>query len=119
MHEFSLNPVVVKDKLFDSAKSFIDEKLDAVRATIEVKISQIVSPAVYYLIIAVLGFCATITILLIAGHFLNRWLDSDYLGYAILLAFFFVVIVFHFIFRETYLKLIRKFLFRFGKEQEV
>ena len=116
--EFTLNPVEIKNKLFDTVKNFIDEKLNAIRAEFNAKISQLASPAIYFLMIAVIGFGIIITLLLTAGHFLNEWLNSDYLGYIILLVFFLIVLILHFVFSKTYFRLIRKFLFALMKDKE-
>ncbi|MGV3602125.1 MAG: YihY/virulence factor BrkB family protein [Dyadobacter fermentans] len=109
------NAAAVKDKVLDSVYTFIDEKINAVREEIEARISRIVSPAFYYLVIAVLGFCAFMTVLLIAGHFLNVWLDSSFLGYIVLLGLLLVLTAACVFGRKTSQGIIRKMLFRGSK----
>ncbi|MCF0069618.1 YihY/virulence factor BrkB family protein [Dyadobacter sp. CY261] len=112
---FSLNPAVLSNTLFQRVSHFIDEKLDSIRAEINNKVSRATSPIVYYLLMSLLGFVILVTILVIAGHFLNSWLDSDYLGFVILLALMVIALVVHLLFRKQFQQLISKLLFRLGK----
>lgn len=115
--EFALNPVVMKDKLFDTVTAFIDSKLNAVREEISSKVSKVVSPAVYYLIMGVVGFCILVTVLMLAAHFLNEWMNSDYLGYVVLLGLMVLLTVLQVVFKTKSQSLIRKLMFRISKEE--
>ncbi|NIJ52809.1 YihY/virulence factor BrkB family protein [Dyadobacter arcticus] len=103
-----------KNKLFSFFTDFIDEKLDKVRAEIKAVIAKIASPVTYYGIFALLTFTIAITIILILGDLINRSLDSDYLGFVILLALSFVILGLIFVYRKNLIGGIRKMLLRFG-----
>ncbi len=75
----------VKNQLFDKVGDFVDSKLAIIRAEIEGMISKMITPAVYYAVLVIIGFGIVISLTLITGHFLNVWLDSYFLGYVILL----------------------------------
>nr|WP_295927563.1 YihY/virulence factor BrkB family protein [uncultured Dyadobacter sp.] len=115
-HEW--NPLILKNKLFDSVTHFVDTKLHAIREEIESRVSGLLSPAVYYLLMAVLGFGIITAMLLIAGHFLNNWLNSDYLGYVVLMAFLILVVGLFVLLKKQSQSLIRKLLFKVGKQTE-
>lgn len=80
-----LKPEVVKSKLIDSVTSFVDDKLNTIRAVINTTISRLTSPVLFYTVGFVMFFMILIVGTLIIGRLLNQWLDSDYLGYVILL----------------------------------
>ncbi|KQS33881.1 YihY/virulence factor BrkB family protein [Dyadobacter sp. Leaf189] len=111
-----IDPVAAKNKLFDTVTNFIDDKLNAIRAEVYGRVSKMASPAVYYLLAAIIGLCIMITILLVAGQLLNRWLESDYLGYLILLGFVILLLVLHLALKNKIRDLIGKLLFKVSKE---
>jgi hypothetical protein len=55
---------------------------------------------------------------ILLGTFLNKWLDSDYLGYLILLGVFILKLVIWIVFREKLIQFIRGIIVRFVKIKE-
>jgi membrane protein len=80
-----LNPVAIKNKLFDSVTEFIDAKLEGIRLTIRETAARLTSPFVFYIAAFLTFFMILIVSTLIVGRLINQWIDSDYLGYVILL----------------------------------
>lgn len=115
-HEW--NPLALKDKLIDSVTHFVDTRLHAIREEIERKVSGLLSPAVYYLLLAIFGFGVITALLLIAGHFLNEWLNSDYLGYIVLMAFLVLMVVLFAMMKKQSQSLIRKLLFKVARQPD-
>lgn len=106
----------LKEKLLDSVNHFIDTKLNAIREEISEKITSAVSPAVYYALMGIIGFCILTAMMMIAGHFLNVWLDSDYLGYVILLGLMFILTAVCIVYRKPAQEAIRRMLLRIGSK---
>jgi len=51
-------------------------------------------------------------VILLIGHFLNNWLNSDYLGFVILLGFTLVVFALSFIYRKKFLEAMRNMMMK-------
>jgi membrane protein len=88
----------------------IDDKIDALKAEIKVKLSEFATPVVYYCLVALFAFVVVITIILLLGSLLNRWLNSDYWGYVILLVLAVILIPVSIIYREKLTRAIRTIL---------
>jgi len=81
-----------KNQIIDKVSDFVEGKIAIIRAEIEGMISKMITPAVYYSVLVIIGFGIVILLTLITGHFLNVWLDSYFLGYVILLLLSLVLI---------------------------
>ena len=110
-----LNPVTLKNKLVESVTRFIDDRIASIKSQIIAKVATLGSPIAFYAVVGILAFIITIILILLAGHFLNFWLNSDYLGFVILLGFILVMLSLVFIYRNQCLQMIRKMLTRAGK----
>ncbi|WP_221393250.1 YihY/virulence factor BrkB family protein [Dyadobacter sp. NIV53] len=95
---------------------FIDDKFDALAKEAGKRIGQIPATGVFYVLIFVVVFAVVVTFLLLIGQLINRGLNSDYLGYLILLAFFVVVIVLGIVFRKNTTELVEKVISRSVKD---
>lgn len=102
-----------KENLMQMMIRFIDEKFDDLAEVVGKKLGQVPATGVFYVLIAILVFSILVTCMLLAGQFINRWLDSDYLGYLVLLAFFMIIMIAFIAFRKNTLEAVRKIMVRF------
>lgn len=112
-----LKPEAVKSKLIDSVTSFVDDKLNAVRAVINTTISRLTSPVLFYTVGFVMFFMILIVGTLIVGRLLNQWVDSDYLGYVVLLGACFIIIALVVLLRTKITIFLRRTLFKLMEEK--
>ena len=99
-----------RHQLVDKVTDFVESKIAILRAEIEGMISKMITPAVYYAVMVIFGFGIVITLLLLSGHFLNVWMNSDYLGYVVLLAFALLLIGVSITYRKKFQETIRRAL---------
>lgn len=99
-----------RHQLVDKVTDFVESKIAILRAEIEGMISKMITPAVYYAVMVIFGFGIVITLLLLSGHFLNVWMNSDYLGYVVLLAFALLLIGVSIAYRKKFQETIRRAL---------
>jgi len=97
----------VKNQLIDKVTDFVEGKIAILRAEIEGMISKLITPAVYYAVLVIVGFGIVISLTLISGHFLNVWLDSYYLGYVVLLGLCIILIAIALTYRKKLTEFIR------------
>ncbi|GGC14085.1 YihY/virulence factor BrkB family protein [Dyadobacter sediminis] len=102
-------------KLFLPVKNFIDKKILEVKNEITAWIANLATPVTYYSIIAVLGLLIVIVVVLLLGYILNRWVDSDYLGFVILLVFTLVLLSLFLLYRKKAFGQIKRLLMRLGR----
>ena len=57
-----------------------------------------------------MAFSIVITLILLSGYFLNLWLQSDYLGYVVLLGFFLVMMSLSVLYQRKFREMIRQML---------
>jgi membrane protein len=114
----AVNPAVIKKAFLSTFTDFIDEKLAGVKAEMTNAFLKVASPVTYYGIVAIIAFCIVITVLLILGRLLNNWLDSDYLGYVLLLGFTLAIFAASFIYNKKLMAMIRKMLFKLGDDDK-
>lgn len=88
----------------------IDDRIDELKAEIKGKLSTFITPAVYYAIVALIAFTIAITLILVLGSLLNRWLDSYFLGYLIILGVSIILIPVLLFYRTHVLHFIRKMM---------
>ncbi|MHA4736777.1 phage holin family protein [Dyadobacter sp. MSC1_007] len=104
----------IKDTLF----KYFETRIDLFKIETRDKIERAVVMGVYAAILLCLALTILILLVILLGTFLNKWLESDYLGYVILLGVFILKLVITIIWRETWIKLLRKIIVRFVKDKE-
>jgi membrane protein len=113
----ALKPEAIKNKLIDSVTSYIDDQINAIRAVINVTISKLTSPAFFYTIAFVMFFTILIVSTLIIGRLLNQWVNSDYLGYLILLGACLLTIAVVVMLRGKITRFFRSMLFKLMQDK--
>jgi len=101
------------ETLMQSIIRFIDDKFDELLKEISGRIGLVPATATFYILMAVLAFTILVTCILLAGQFINEWLNSDYLGYLILLAFFAILMISCIFFKNSIFEMIRKIMIKF------
>jgi len=101
--------------LIESVTAYIEDKLALIRAEIESTIAKLITPAVYYIVVAVIVIAIIISLTLVTGHFLNKWLTSDYLGYVILLGLMLIILALGFLNQKRCMEIIRRMMMQKGK----
>ena len=104
----------IKDTLF----KYFETRLDLFKIETRDKIERAVIMAAYAALLLCVALVIVILIVILLGTFLNKWLDSDYLGYLILLGFFVIKLVLWITLKETWIRLIRKVIIRFVQIKE-
>jgi hypothetical protein len=104
----------IKDTLF----KYFETRIDLFKIETRDKIERAVVMGVYAAILLCLALTILILLVILLGTFLNKWLESDYLGYVILLGVFILKLIITIIWRETWIKLLRKIIVRFVKDKE-
>lgn len=104
----------IKDTLF----KYFETRIDLFKIETRDKIERAVVMGVYAAILLCLALTILILLVILLGTFLNKWLESDYLGYVILLGVFILKLVITIVWRETWMKLLRKIIVRFVKDKE-
>ena len=100
------------ESLMQSIIRFIDNKFDELLKEISGRIGLVPATATFYVLMAVLAFTILVTCILLAGQFINEWLNSDYLGYLILLAFFVILMLSGIFFKNNIFEMIRKIMIK-------
>jgi len=108
----AFSPKAVKNKLFETVSKLVDDKISDIKNEIGGWIAQIATPVSFYGIVALLAFFIIIVVILLIGHFLNNWLNSDYLGFVILLGFTLVLFALSFIYRKKLLEAMRNMMMK-------
>lgn len=104
----------IKDTLF----KYFETRIDLFKIETRDKIERAVVIGVYAAILLCLGLTILILLVILLGTFLNKWLHSDYLGFVILLGVFVIKLAITIIWKETWIRLIRKIIVRFVSEKE-
>lgn len=102
-------------KLIHTVIRFIDDKFDIVKKEVLPIFESVAATVTLYVLTAMLAFSILITCLILLGNFLNKSLNSDYLGYVILLATFLIFGAVSIFLRKNVLELVRKLLFTLNK----
>ena len=98
------------DKIFEPIHKYIDHRISAIKNEVKALIAKAASPVTYYLLLFVVAFLALVTLTVITGQLLNQWLQSDYLGFVILMGFTLVLLSLCVIYRDKVLIFTRKML---------
>jgi uncharacterized membrane protein YqjE len=104
----------IKDTLF----KYLETRIDLFKIEIRDKVEKAVVMAVYAAALLCIALTILILIVILIGTFLNKWLESDYLGYLILLGFFVLNLIIWIVFKEKLISSIRGFIARFVKAKE-
>lgn len=106
------------EEIKDTLLKYFETRIDLFKIEIRDKIEQAAVMAIYAASLLCIGLVILILIVILLGTFLNRWLDSDYLGYLILLGIFVLNLVLWIVFKEKLIVLIRKVIVRFVEVKE-
>ncbi|KAA0993321.1 YihY/virulence factor BrkB family protein [Dyadobacter aurulentus] len=106
----------VKKSPFAMFTRFVDDKLDQIKAEFNAFAARVASPVTYYAIMALIALTMAITIILLLGQFINRALDSDYLGYLILIGSTLLVLGASLFYGKSVQKFLAKMLMRINRE---
>ncbi|MCF0049197.1 phage holin family protein [Dyadobacter sp. LJ53] len=104
----------IKDTLF----KYFETRIDLFKIETRDKIERAVVMALYGAILLCIALTVLILLVILLGTFLNKWLDSDYLGYLILLGVFVLKLVIWIVFRDKLIEFIRGIIVRFVKVKE-
>ncbi|WP_026631146.1 phage holin family protein [Dyadobacter alkalitolerans] len=104
----------IKDTLF----KYFETRIDLFKIETRDKIERAVVMGLYGAILLCIALTVLILMVILLGTFLNKWLDSDYLGYLILLGVFILKLIIWIVFREKLIQFIRGIIVRFVKIKE-
>ena len=104
----------IKDTLF----KYFETRIDLFKIETRSKIEQAVVSAVYAALVLSIVLVIVILLVILLGTFLNKWLQSDYLGYVILLGVFIVKLVLWLVFKEKWMNMLRGLIIKFSQAKE-
>jgi uncharacterized membrane protein YqjE len=104
----------IKDTLF----KYFETRIDLFKIETRDKIERAVVMAIYAALLLCISLVIFVVLVILLGTFLNKWLNSDYLGYVILLGVFVLKLIIAIVFREKYVELIRSIIVRFVQVKE-
>ncbi|MEO6685622.1 MAG: YihY/virulence factor BrkB family protein [Dyadobacter sp.] len=102
-------------KLIHTVIKYIDDKFDILKQQILPVFESVAATVTFYVLVAISAFAILITCLILLGNFLNKSLNSDYLGYIILLGTFLIIGAVSIFLRKNVQELIRKILVSLNK----
>jgi membrane protein len=95
----------------------IDRRFDLLKDEVMQVVGKVAASGAFYVILGITGFIILVTSLVLLGTFLNKALDSDFLGYLILLGIFIILITVCIVFQKNIQNLIRNILMKVSKEE--
>lgn len=104
----------IKDTLF----KYFETRIDLFKIETRDKIERAVVMGIYAAILLCVGLTILILLVILLGTFLNKWLNSDYLGFVILLGVFVIKLIVAIVWKEAWIKMIRKIIVRFVSIKE-
>ncbi|WP_138480714.1 phage holin family protein [Dyadobacter bucti] len=104
----------IKETLF----KYFETRIDLFKIETRDKIERAVVVAVYATVLLCLALTILILVVILLGTFLNKWLDSDYLGYLILLGVFVLKLIICIALKEKLIRFIRKSIVNILKEKD-
>jgi F0F1-type ATP synthase assembly protein I len=104
----------IKDTLF----KYFETRIDLFKIETRDKIERTAVTGVYAVLILSIALVVLILMVVLLGTFLNKWLDSDYLGYLILLGVFVLILVLSIVFKTKLIGLIRNIIVKFIQAKE-
>ena len=96
----------IKDTLF----KYFETRIDLFKIETRDKIERTAVTGVYGVLILSIALIVLILMVILLGTLLNKWLDSDYLGYLILLGVFVLILVLSIVFKTKLIGLIRNII---------
>jgi F0F1-type ATP synthase assembly protein I len=105
----------IKDTLF----KYFETRIDLFKIETRDRIERAVVLAVYAALLLSIALVIFVVMVILLGTFLNKWLNSDYLGFLILLGIFILKLVIWIGFREKWVSFIRSVIVRFVKDKPV
>jgi len=104
----------IKETLF----KYFETRIDLFKIETRDKIERAVVMAVYATVLLCLALTILILVVILLGTFLNKWLNSDYLGYLILLGVFVLKLIVCIALKEKLIRFIRKSIVNILKEKD-
>lgn len=104
----------IKETLF----KYFETRIDLFKIETRDKIERAVVMAVYATVLLCLALTILILVVILLGTFLNKWLNSDYLGYLILLGVFVLKLIICIALKEKLIRFIRKSIVNILKEKD-
>jgi uncharacterized membrane protein YqjE len=104
----------IKETLF----KYFETRIDLFKIETRDKIERTVVSALYAVILLCVALVVLMLLVILLGTFLNRWLNSDYLGYLILLGVFTLKLILTISLRKQLIGFIRNMIVRFVKVKE-
>lgn len=104
----------IKDTLF----KYFETRIDLFKIETRDKIERAVVMAIYGALVLCIALTVLILVVILIGTFLNKWLESDYLGYLILLGVFVIKLIIWIVWKENFIRMIRSVIVRFLKDKE-
>lgn len=102
----------IKETLF----KYFETRIDLFKIETRDKIERAVVMAIYGALVLCIALTVLILVVILIGTFLNKWLDSDYLGYLILLGIFVIKLILWIVLKEKFINMIRSVIVRFLKD---
>ena len=99
----------IKDTLF----KYFETRLDILKIETRGKIERAMVHAPYWSRLLSIALVILILAVILLGVFLNKWMESDYLGYVVLLAFFFFFLIVRLVFREKMVSILHVAILKF------
>lgn len=104
----------IKETLF----KYFETRIDLFKIETRDKIERAVVMAVYATVLLCLALTILILVVILLGTFLNKWLNSDYLGYLVLLGVFVLKLIVCIALKEKLIRFIRKSIVNILKEKD-
>jgi membrane protein len=104
-------------KVVQTIINLIDRRFDLLKEEVMQVVGKVAASGAFYVILGITGFVILVTSLILLGTFLNKELDSDFLGYLILLGVFVLLIIISIVFRKNLENLIRNILMKVSKTE--
>jgi uncharacterized membrane protein YqjE len=105
----------IKDTLF----KYFETRIDLFKIETRERIERAVVMAIYAALLLSIALVIFVVLVILLGTFLNKWLNSDYLGFVILLGVFILKLVIWIVFREKWVSIITSVIVRVMKEKPV
>jgi len=106
-------------KVVQTIINLIDRRFDLLKEEVMQVVGKVAASGAFYVILGITGFVILVTSLILLGTFLNKALNSDFLGYLILLGVFVILITLSIVFRKNLENLIRNILMKVSKTETI
>lgn len=106
------------EEIKETLLKYFETRIDLFKIETRDKIEKVVVMTIYGAILLCVALTILILIVILLGTFLNKWLNSDYLGFVILLGIFVLKLVLSIVFKEALIRLVRSVIVRFVSVKE-